>query len=201
MPERDAIIFPEYRGAVGQSKAKPFGGAGGWRSVPEGAEPRAQAEAGDALVELYAAAVLQAAKEFEEALRFGQALFQFGDFGGGKFAPARGYRSVFTEAVEEEFDFGEGEIHFRRETDEQDAVQRVGGIAALAVEAIRGGQQAELFIVANGRSIDSGVFGEFSDFHAFLFMRGLAGLALRRRGKRACRYAGASLTAKESYLT
>jgi hypothetical protein len=201
MPERDAIIFPEYRGAMEQSKAKGFGGTRGLGSIAEGTQARAQAEAGDALVEPYAAAVLQAAKEFEDALHFGQALLQFSDFAGGEFAPAGGYRSFFAEAGEEELDFSKGEIHLGGETDEQDAVECVRGIAALAVAAIWRGEQAELFVIANGRRIHGSTFGEFSDFHAFLFMRGLEGFALRRRGKRAFRSAGASPTAKESYLT
>jgi hypothetical protein len=68
-------------------------------------------------MELDAAARLEPAEKIEEALGLRETVLQFGDFGGGEFAPAGGDRSVLGKTVEEEFDFGEGEVHFAGEAD------------------------------------------------------------------------------------
>lgn len=142
----------------------------GWRlpGAAEGAEAGAEAEAGDALVKLDAATVLEAAEKFEEALRLSQTLLHFCDFAGGEFAPAGGDWRVFAEAVEEKLHFGEREIHFAGEADEQKAVEGVGGIATLAVDAVGRSEQTDLFVVADGGGVEVGAGGEFSDFHSFL---------------------------------
>ena len=105
--------------------------------MADGAEAGAQAQSRDTPVELDAAAVLEAFEELEEALGLREAVPHFGDFAGGELAPAGGDRRVFAETVEEEFDFCEGEIHFAGEADEQDTVEGVGGVAALAADAVR----------------------------------------------------------------
>jgi hypothetical protein len=116
-------------------------------------------------MELDAAAALEAVEKIEEALRLTQTLLHFGDFAGGEFAPTSGDGRVFTEAVEEELDFGEGEIHFAGEADELKAVEGVRGIAALAVDAVGQRKQADFFVVADGGGVEAGAGSEFSDFH------------------------------------
>jgi hypothetical protein len=75
---------------------------------------------------------------------------------------------VVAEAVEEELDFGEGEAHFSGETDEEDAVESVGGIAALAAGAMSRSEQAESLVVANGGGVEAGAMGELTDFHMLI---------------------------------
>jgi|SRR5215467_761389 len=100
-----------------------------------------------------------------EAKRPGDAGFKFGELSGGEFLPARADGSVVAEAAEEEPDFGEGETHFASETNEQDAVESVVRIAALAARAVRRSEEAEFFVVANGGGVEAGPMGEFTDFH------------------------------------
>ena len=112
-----------------------------------------------------AAAKLEAFEEVEEALRLQEVRLQFRYFGGGKFAPAGGDGSVLAETVEEKFDFSEGKIHFAGEADEQDAVEIIGGIASLGVDAAGWGEDAEFLVVADGGGVDAGAGGEVTDFH------------------------------------
>jgi len=99
----------------------------------EVAELGTEAEAGDALVEAGAgAAGLEALEKAEEAAGEEQALLELSDLLRREFAPAGGDRRAGAEAVEEEFDFGEREIHFGGEADEEETVESVGGVAALA---------------------------------------------------------------------
>jgi len=100
----------------------------------------------------------------------GDAGFDFGELAGGEFFPARADGGVVAEAVEEELDLGKGEAHFACETDEQDAVESVGGIAALAAGAVRRSKEAEFFIVADGGGVKAGPMGEFTDFHLEWFL-------------------------------
>lgn len=102
------------------------------------AEVFAEAEGGDALFEGGAAAVEEALEKSFEAKRTGDAGFDFGELSGGEFFPAWADGGAVAEAAKEEFDFGKGETHFSGEADEQDAVESVGGIAALAAGAVRG---------------------------------------------------------------
>ena len=95
----------------------------------------------------------------------GDAGFDLGEFSGGELFPARADGSVVAEAVEEELDFREGEAHFSGEADEQDAVERVRRIAALAAGAMRGSEEAEFFVVADGGGAEACATGEFTDFH------------------------------------
>ena len=69
------------------------------------------------------------------------------------------------EAVEEELDLRQAEVHLYRDADKQDPVQRVAGIAALAIDALGGRKQARPFVVADGRGREVSACGEFSDFH------------------------------------
>jgi hypothetical protein len=112
-----------------------------------------------------AVAVLQAFEQVEQAAGEREALLELGNFASGEFSPAHGNRSAFAEAVEEEFDLGEGEIHFASEADQEDAVKGFAGIAALAADAVGRREQAELFVVADRGRREAGFGGEVSDFH------------------------------------
>src|SRR5579862_175880 len=116
-------------------------------------------------MEVNALAALQAFEQVEQAASESKALLEFGDFAGGEFSPARGDRGASAEAVEEELDFGKGEIHFAGEADQQDAIKRFAGIAALAANAFGGRKQAEFFVIADGGRREAGLGGELSDLH------------------------------------
>lgn len=90
------------------------------------------------------------------------------DFAAGKFSPAGRWRRVIAEAGKEEADFGEGEAHFGGEADEQQAVSGGDGVTALAVATVGSGEQAELFVIADGGSVDASAGCEFTDFHVDL---------------------------------
>jgi len=100
--------------------------------------------------------------EFEGA---GDVLFDFGELAGSEFFPPRADASVIAEAAEEEFDFGEGEVHVGGETDEKDTVEGVGGITALAAEALGRSEKAAFFVVANSGGVEASAAGELADFH------------------------------------
>jgi hypothetical protein len=92
-------------------------------------------------------------------------LFDFDEFPGGEFFPARADGGVITEPAEEELDFGEGEAHVGGEADEEDAMEGVAGIAALAADTLRRGEKATFLIVADGGGVEVGASGELADFH------------------------------------
>jgi hypothetical protein len=92
-------------------------------------------------------------------------LIDFDELASGEFFPARTDRSVVAEAVEEELDFGEGETHFGGKANEEDARKGVTGIAALAAEALRRGEETEFFVVADGGGVKAGGRGKLADFH------------------------------------
>jgi hypothetical protein len=96
---------------------------------------------------------------------------ELGDFAGSEFAPASGDGRVGTEAVEEEADFSEREVHFTGDADEEDAIEGFARVAALAVEALGRREKAEFFVVADGGSGDAGVGGELADFHCGVDLR------------------------------
>ncbi len=106
--------------------------------------------------------VLEEGFEFEGA---GNVFIDFDEFAGGEFFPARADRGVVTEAAEEELDFGEGEAHVRGEADEEDAMEGVAGIAALAAEALGRSQDAHFFVVADGGGVEASGCSKFTDFH------------------------------------
>jgi hypothetical protein len=142
--------------------------------LAEFVEMGAEAEAGDALVELdTGAAGLETLEEAEQATSEEEALPELGDFVGREFAPTGGDGRSGAEAVEQDFDFSEGEIHFASEANEQEAVEGVGGIAALAAVAVGGWQEADAFVVANGGRGEAGLRGELADFHGRTFPREL----------------------------
>lgn len=134
-------------------------------TVSDKAEIFAEAEGGDALLERSAMAILKLLEKGFETEGTGDAGFDFGELSGGELFPARADGSVVTEAAEEELDFREGETHFSGEADEQDAVERVEGIAALAASTVRRSEEAEFLVVANGGSAEACATGEFTDFH------------------------------------
>jgi hypothetical protein len=104
----------------------------------------------------------------EEGFKFegaGDVLFDFEELASGKFFPARADRSVVAEAAEEKLDLGEGEAHVGGEADEEDAVEGIAGIPALAAEALGWDEEAALFVVADGGGVEVGAAGELADFH------------------------------------
>jgi len=119
-------------------EARLFGGA------RQRAKILAEAECTDALLERRAMAAAETLKERFELEGACNVLFQFDEFASGKFFPARADRSVVAEAAEEKFDFGEGKAHVAGKADEEDAMQGVGGIAALAAEALGCWEEATL---------------------------------------------------------
>jgi len=135
------------------------------RAASNEAEVFAETEGGDALLERSAMAMLEILEKSFETKPAGDAGFDFRELFGGEFFPARTDGGVVTEAAKEELDFREGEAHFAGKANEQDAVESVGGIAALAAEAMRGSEEAEFFVVADGGGVDAGAVGKFTDFH------------------------------------
>ena len=117
------------------------------------------------MVELHAAAMAEALEIVQEALGEDEAVLEFRDFARGEFAPAGRDGGVGAKAVQKKADFGEGEVHFAGNADEQDAVESVRGITALAVDTLGGREKAELFVIADGGGGDAGLRGEFTDFH------------------------------------
>jgi hypothetical protein len=109
-----------------------------------------------------AAEALQERFEFEGAC---DVLIDFGELPGGEFFPARADGSIVTEAAEEELDFGEGKAHAAGKTDEEDTMNGVGRVAALAAEALGRSEEAQFFVVADGGSVEVGAAGKLADFH------------------------------------
>jgi hypothetical protein len=89
----------------------------------------------------------------------------FADFVMSEFFPTGANRSVVAQAVEKEFDLAEGEAHVAGEANEKRAVEGIAGIAALAAGAVRRGEQAHFFVVAEGGGVKTGADSEFPDFH------------------------------------
>jgi hypothetical protein len=110
----------------------------------------------------------ETAHEFFKALGARDHLLHFEDFAGGEFLPARADGSGFADAAQEDADFVEGEAHFSSEANEKDAVEGFFGIAALAARTDRSGQEFDFFVLADGGSVEAGVFCEFTDFHLYL---------------------------------
>ncbi len=88
-----------------------------------------------------------------------------GELAGGKFFPAGADGCVVAEAAKEELDLGKGEAHVGGEADEEDAIESLAGIAALAAEALGRGEEAEFFVVADGGGVEAGAVCELTDFH------------------------------------
>lgn len=135
------------------------------RTAGDEAEVLAEAEGGDALLEGSAAAAEKALEKSFEAKPTGNAGFDLGELLGGKFFPARADGCVVAKAAEEEFDFRQGETHFSGEANEQDAVESVWGITALAAGAVRRSEEAESFVVADGGGVKACAVGEVADSH------------------------------------
>jgi hypothetical protein len=131
----------------------------------EAAEIGAKAETLDADLKRSAAAVQEMLEEGFEAQRALKIFIDLSDLPMGQFFPARADGGIVAEAVEEELDLAEGEIHVAGEADEEDAIEGVAGIAALAANALGGGEEAHFFVVTDGGSVEAGALGEFSDFH------------------------------------
>jgi hypothetical protein len=125
----------------------------------------AEAEGADALLERDTATAEEALEEGFEFEGAGYGLIDFGEFAGGEFFPARADRGVVAEAAKEDLDFGERETHVGGEADEEDAMEGVAGIAALATDPLGRCEEAHFFVVANGGGVEVGAAGKFTDFH------------------------------------
>jgi hypothetical protein len=88
-------------------------------------------------------------KRFQQELS-AHAFFDFAEFAVSELFPARTDRGVVAEAVKEKFDLAESETHVAGEANEEHAVKGVTRIAALAAAAMRRGEQAHFFVVADG---------------------------------------------------
>jgi hypothetical protein len=67
--------------------------------------------------------------------------------------------------VQEELDLTESKAHVAGKADEQDAVEGLTRIAALATDAMRRSEEAAFFVVADGGGAKAGAAGKFTDFH------------------------------------
>src|SRR5882672_9805950 len=110
-------------------------------------------------------AVEEGLEEGSELEGAGDGLSDFEERTVGEFFPARANWCVVAEAAEEELDFGKGEAHVRGEADEEDAMEGVAGIAALAAGPLACGEEAHFFVVADRGGVEAGAGGEFTDFH------------------------------------
>jgi hypothetical protein len=115
-------------------------------------------------------AAKEALEERFKLERPGNILVHFGNLSGSEFFPARADGSVVAEAAEEKLDFGEGEAHVAGEADEEDAIEGVCGVAALAAGAVGRGEKAAFFVVADGGGVKAGAAGEITDFHVSFFL-------------------------------
>ena len=84
----------------------------------KGAEILAEAERTDALLERRAVAAAETLQKRLELQGAGDVLFDFDEFAGGEFFPARTDGRAIPEAAEEKLDFGESEAHFAGKADE-----------------------------------------------------------------------------------
>jgi hypothetical protein len=119
----------------------------------------AEAEAADASLERGAVAAEEALEKRFELERTGDVLIHFGELSGREFFPSWADGGVVAETAEEELDFGEGEIHFAGETDEEGAIEGLAGITALAAGAMGRGQKSHFFVVADGGGVEIGAAG------------------------------------------
>jgi hypothetical protein len=143
-------------------------GAGEERSTgtaSDKAEIFAQAQGSYTLIERSTTAAEQALEKSFEAQRTGDVFFDLGELSRCEFLPTRADARIVAEAAEEELDFDEGEAHFARKANEQDAIEGVRGIATLAAGTVRWNEQAEFLVVANGGSVQARAASEFPDFH------------------------------------
>lgn len=110
-------------------------------------------------------AAAETLEEGFESERAPDVLFHFGELPGGELFPARADGSIVAEAAEEKLDLREGEAHVAGEADEEDAINGVRGVTALAAEALGRGEEAHFFVVANGGGVEVGATGELADLH------------------------------------
>jgi hypothetical protein len=153
--------MPKTRGKhnLGQADEELVGAAG------DGAEIFAEAEGGDALLERSAVAMEKTLEKGFQAKGASDAVFDVHELSGGEFLPARSYGSLIVQAAKEKLDFGERETHLASEANEENAVEGVRGIAALAAGAMRRGEEAEPFVVADGGGVEASTAREFPNFH------------------------------------
>jgi hypothetical protein len=131
----------------------------------DGAEIFAEAEGGDALLERSAVAMEKTLEKGFQAKRASDAVFDVHELSGCEFLPARSYGSLIVQAAKEKLDFGERETHLASEANEENAVEGVRGIAALATAAVRRSEQTEFFVVADGGGIQACASSEFTNLH------------------------------------
>ena len=88
------------------------------------------------------------------------------DFGVSQFLPARAYWGVVSQAGQEEFDFCKGETHVGGKADQEDAVQCVSGIPALASDAVWCFENAQVLVITNGRWFEASATGKFPNLQS-----------------------------------
>jgi hypothetical protein len=110
-------------------------------------------------------AVEKILEEGLQELGAAEGFFDFDEFALGEFFPAGADGGIVSQTREEDSNLGEGETHFGCETDQQDAMDGVGWIAALAADALWQGEKADLFVVADGGGVEVCGGGELPDFH------------------------------------
>jgi len=102
----------------------------------EGTELGAEAEAIDAELEGGTTAAEEALEEGFEFEGACDVLLDFGELPVGEFFPAGTDGGVVGEAAEEKLDFGEGEAHVAGKANEENAMEGVAGVAALAAKTL-----------------------------------------------------------------
>jgi hypothetical protein len=131
----------------------------------EGTKAWAEAEAIDTELEGSTAAMEEALEEGFELEGAGDILLDFGELAGGEFFPARADGDVVAEATEEKLDFAESEAHVGGEADQEYAREGIARVMALSADALRRGEEASFFVVADGGGIEVSCAGELTDFH------------------------------------
>jgi hypothetical protein len=131
----------------------------------DGAEIFAEAEGGDALLERSAVAMEKTLEKGFQAKRASDAVFDVHELSGCEFLPARAHGSLIVQAAKEKPDFGERETHLASEANQEDTIKSVRRIAALAAGAMRRGEEAEPFVVADGGGIQACASSEFTNLH------------------------------------
>jgi hypothetical protein len=125
----------------------------------------AEAETRDAELERDAMAAQQALEQGFELEGAGDVSIDLDEFPGSEFFPAGPDGGVISEAAEEELDLAECETHFSGEVDEEDTIEGLPGIAALAAHTLGRGEQPAFFVVTDGGGVEVGARGKFADFH------------------------------------
>jgi hypothetical protein len=150
-----SVRLPERFEEFGTDLQLPFHPAGlaYFGAFLERAQAGTEAEALDTDLERAAAAMEQILEEGFQAEGTLDVVLNFGDFAMSEFFPAGADGSIVAEAAKKKLDFGEREAHIASEPDQQGVADGIARIAALAAAALKRGQEAEFFIVADGGGV------------------------------------------------